>query len=131
MRNDFESNYLAHHGILGQKWGKKNGSPYPLDSSQKSAAEKNQTSKTDKHKSNALKYAKNAVGVGAAAVVLGGVGLASNKGLIKLGNQYVKMYIAASKPALTVGMISNLAFAGANYAMYKYGIKDSRRNQNA
>lgn len=21
MRNDFESNYLAHHGILGQKWG--------------------------------------------------------------------------------------------------------------
>lgn len=23
---------LAHHGILGQKWGKKNGPPYPLDS---------------------------------------------------------------------------------------------------
>lgn len=23
--------YLAHHGILGQKWGKKNGPPYPLD----------------------------------------------------------------------------------------------------
>ena len=21
MRNDFQSNYLAHHGILGQKWG--------------------------------------------------------------------------------------------------------------
>lgn len=21
MRNDFESNYLCHHGILGQKWG--------------------------------------------------------------------------------------------------------------
>lgn len=21
MRNDFKSNYLAHHGILGQKWG--------------------------------------------------------------------------------------------------------------
>lgn len=21
MRNDFESNYLMHHGILGQKWG--------------------------------------------------------------------------------------------------------------
>lgn len=29
-RNDFESNYLMHHGILGQKWGKKNGPPYPL-----------------------------------------------------------------------------------------------------
>lgn len=23
---------LSHHGILGQKWGKKNGPPYPLDS---------------------------------------------------------------------------------------------------
>ena len=23
---------LAHHGILGQKWGKRNGPPYPLDS---------------------------------------------------------------------------------------------------
>lgn len=22
--------YIAHHGILGQKWGKKNGPPYPL-----------------------------------------------------------------------------------------------------
>lgn len=25
------SNYLVHHGILGQKWGKKNGPPYPLN----------------------------------------------------------------------------------------------------
>lgn len=40
MRNDFESNYLAHHGILGMKWGKKNGPPYPLGASDHSAAEK-------------------------------------------------------------------------------------------
>lgn len=32
--------YLAHHGILGQKWGRKNGPPYPLGSSDHSAAEK-------------------------------------------------------------------------------------------
>lgn len=32
--------YLAHHGILGQKWGKRNGPPYPLDDSDHSAAEK-------------------------------------------------------------------------------------------
>lgn len=32
--------YLAHHGILGQKWGRKNGPPYPLDAQDHSASEK-------------------------------------------------------------------------------------------
>lgn len=40
MRNDFESNYLMHHGILGMKWGVKNGPPYPLGASDHSASEK-------------------------------------------------------------------------------------------
>ena len=29
-----------HHGVLGQKWGQKNGPPYPLDASDHSASEK-------------------------------------------------------------------------------------------
>lgn len=33
-------NYLMHHGIEGQKWGKRNGPPYPLDPEDHSAAEK-------------------------------------------------------------------------------------------
>lgn len=40
MRNDFESNYLMHHGILGMRWGQRNGPPYPLDAKDHSAAEK-------------------------------------------------------------------------------------------
>lgn len=33
------SSYLSHHGIRGQKWGKKNGPPYPLGGGDYSAEE--------------------------------------------------------------------------------------------
>lgn len=32
--------YLAHHGIKGQRWGVRNGPPYPLSMSKRSASEK-------------------------------------------------------------------------------------------
>ena len=38
---DNDDEYLMHHGIRGQKWGVKNGPPYPLNASDKSSAEKN------------------------------------------------------------------------------------------
>ena len=37
--NDWRD-YLAHHGILGMKWGHRNGPPYPLGAEDHSAAEK-------------------------------------------------------------------------------------------
>lgn len=33
-------NYLVHHGIKGQRWGKQNGPPYPLDPEDRSEREK-------------------------------------------------------------------------------------------
>lgn len=38
--NEIEQNYLAHHGILGQRWHKRNGPPYPLDAGDHSKSEK-------------------------------------------------------------------------------------------
>lgn len=38
---------LAHHGIQNQKWGVRNGPPYPLSRSQKSSAEKRAESDSD------------------------------------------------------------------------------------
>lgn len=36
LRGRLGYNVLAHHGIKGQKWGVRNGPPYPLDKSRKS-----------------------------------------------------------------------------------------------
>lgn len=36
----WDEDYISHHGILGQKWGKKNGPPYPLAAGSHSSSEK-------------------------------------------------------------------------------------------
>lgn len=42
------NNYLAHHGILGQKWGDQNGPPYPLDPASDYSAYEKKMAKLDK-----------------------------------------------------------------------------------
>lgn len=63
LRGRLGYNVIAHHGIKGQKWGVRNGPPYPLDKSGKSdtmvkdAIESGQVSKTintDKQKRHTL-----------------------------------------------------------------------------
>lgn len=51
---------LQHHGIKGQKWGKRNGPPYPLDYDSHSAKQKkeNPKGKLDNYKNNNSKKKK-------------------------------------------------------------------------
>ena len=47
--NDFR---LYHHGILGQKWGQKNGPPYPLGGGDYSVTEQNKIYKARKNRNS-------------------------------------------------------------------------------
>lgn len=45
MSENCYNSYLAHHGIKGMHWGKRNGPPYPLDYSSHTAEQKQQNPK--------------------------------------------------------------------------------------
>lgn len=70
--------YLKHHGILGMKWGKKNGPPYPIGVSAHSQSEKkagwrkslDKDSSTEDNKRKGLSdKQKKAIKIGAAVAV--------------------------------------------------------------
>ena len=49
---------ICHHGILGQKWGHRNGPPYPLDDGDYSKAEKRAAKKQARKERSEAKKAK-------------------------------------------------------------------------
>ena len=81
----YYQNYLFHHGIRGQKWGKRNGPPYPLDPETDYSKEERTYDKkeknfalTDKQK----RYIRNgAIAAGAILAVAGGMYLYKNGAL--------------------------------------------------
>lgn len=94
---------LWHHGILGQRWGKKNGPPYPLDAGDHSASEKKagwrkSLDKTDDHQGNKKRSQKSS----------DDASLKKRKGLT-----------SGQKKALIITG-ATLATAAAAYGIYKY-----------
>lgn len=49
------NNYLEHHGVDGQKWGKRNGPPYPLNSEGKADLIKQREAEKKREKKEAIK----------------------------------------------------------------------------
>lgn len=56
--------YLSHHGIQGQKWGVKNGPPYPLSGGDYSRSELNAKRRFAAHKTNKKRYSDQKLGAG-------------------------------------------------------------------
>lgn len=79
------SDELYHHGILGQKWGKKNGPPYPLNAEDHSAAEK-AAKKAKRAERRAARQEKRAAKKEAKAVKKAEKAEAKRQKILKTGN---------------------------------------------
>lgn len=113
------SGYLEHHGIKGQKWGVRNGPPYPLDYEQHNAAEKSKNpkgsldnyEKNNKRKSVAITKVNRSIKTGKAD----GKEVKQTKISSKLSDKQKETI----KKAAIIG-VSAVAVGLAAYGAYKY-----------
>lgn len=105
------NNYLAHHGILGQKWGKKNGPSYPLNPIKRSFAEKIAMG-AKATKSGLAAYKNASLGLGKSVTSKGRAGSSSGS-KIKEPEGWIKEYrsemdkILASNPNFSFGSLED------------------------
>lgn len=124
---------LYHHGILGQKWGERNGPPYPLDSADRSSREKrlasgrNLTKKADPVKEKAQlisdyrdEMVKKYQGKNEALARY-----YREESDEELENDMIRKIIA--KRVLT-GVAVGAGAAAVGYALYKAGVFDRLKN---
>lgn len=88
--------YLAHHGILGQRWGVRNGPPYPLDASKHSKEERKAASENSKTVGGLSQESAQMIGIASAFVGVVAVQSVSklirNKQRIKKGRELVQKF---------------------------------------
>lgn len=104
---DRNSDFIEHHGILGQKWGKLNGPPYPLDYDDHSAAEKKKNPKGKLDNYEKVSGSKSNKGF-------------SNTKLSGKKAESVKEFAKKHKKGLIIGGITAAAVAGGALVGYKY-----------
>ena len=96
---------LMHHGILGQKWGRRNGPPYPLDAKHHSASEKEAGWRKSLNKIKLTDNQKKAIKIGAA---IAGTALMTY-GIYKISQSTtIQNYVSAGKEWLGAGSSVNL-----------------------
>lgn len=138
------TNELTHHGILGQKWGKRNGPPYPLGDSDRSPKERAMNSKSkssnkeddgEKHK-GLTDSQKKAIKIGAAVtatalVAVGGVYLYKTGTLQKIGQHTLNKTLVGGN-GFTPQKVMNPMFgkdAGANMNCGNIALAEEARNR--
>ena len=110
--------YLVHHGIRGQKWGVKNGPPYPLGASDKSASEK-RAENDGKKKTKIIKGPGISIGKRLA-----------NKILSSQGNQKSGSLMATLAVYMSFELTMTLTYLGiALYAVHKDKQKEEKEAQ--
>lgn len=87
-------NYLAHHGVAGQKWGQRHGPPYPLNSNPSKQAKLKAKSKS-KSKSKSKNKNKNSLGSMAKLVLDGaklGMQMLTSGRFLEMSEEVLELY---------------------------------------